>query len=152
VGAKENGKTTYLKSAFPNSLIFDMLQTGLLIEFARRPFLLREQLMAARPEQLKEPIIIDEIQKAPQLLDEIHWLIENKGLRFILSGSSARKLKRGKANLLGGRAWRYEMHPLVSAEIGDLELFRWDERNDGCLSSETVLALHKTKLNKWSNR
>jgi predicted AAA+ superfamily ATPase len=58
------------------------------------------------------------------LLDEIHWLIENKGLRFILSGSSARKLKRGKANLLGGRAWRYEMHPLVSAEIEDMDLLR----------------------------
>lgn len=80
--------------------------------------------MAAKPERLKEPIIIDEVQKAPQLLDEIHWLIENKGLRFILSGSSARKLKRGKANLLGGRAWRYEMHPLVSAEIEDMDLLR----------------------------
>jgi predicted AAA+ superfamily ATPase len=73
---------------------------------------------------LKEPVIIDEVQKVPQLLDEIHWLIENKGLRFILCGSSARKLKRGKANLLGGRAWRYEMHPLVSAEVADLDLLR----------------------------
>ncbi len=123
-GPRKTGKTTYLKSAFPNSLIFDMLQTDLFLEFAKRPFLLREQLMAAKPEMLKEPIIIDEVQKAPQLLDEIHWLIENKGLRFILSGSSARKLKRGKANLLGGRAWRYEMHPLVSAEIGDLDLLK----------------------------
>lgn len=123
-GPRKTGKTTYLKAAFPNSLVFDMLQTDLFLEFAKRPFLLREQLMAAKPEQLKEPIIIDEVQKAPQLLDEIHWLIENKGLRFILSGSSARKLKRGKANLLGGRAWRYEMHPLVSAEIGDLDLLR----------------------------
>jgi predicted AAA+ superfamily ATPase len=73
---------------------------------------------------LKEPVIIDEVQKVPQLLDEIHWLIENSGLRFILCGSSARKLKRGKANLLGGRAWRYEMHPLVSAEVTDLDLLR----------------------------
>jgi predicted AAA+ superfamily ATPase len=123
-GPRKTGKTTYLKAVFPNSLIFDMLQTDLFLEFAKRPFLLREQLMAAKPERLKEPIIIDEVQKAPQLLDEIHWLIENKGLRFILSGSSARKLKRGKANLLGGRAWRYEMHPLVSAEIRDLDLLR----------------------------
>jgi len=123
-GPRKTGKTTYLKAVFPNSLVFDMLQTDLFLEFVKRPFLLREQLMAAKPEQLKEPIIIDEVQKAPQLLDEIHWLIENKGLRFILSGSSARKLKRGKANLLGGRAWRYEMHPLVSAEIGDMDLLR----------------------------
>jgi len=123
-GPRKTGKTTYLKSAFPNSLFFNMLQTDLFLEFAKRPFLLREQLMAAKPERLKEPIIIDEVQKAPQLLDEIHWLIENKGLRFILSGSSARKLKRGKANLLGGRAWRYEIHPLVSAEIQDLNLLK----------------------------
>jgi predicted AAA+ superfamily ATPase len=121
-GPRKTGKTTYLKTAFPNSLTFDMLQTDLFLEYAKRPFLLREQLKAARPDQLKEPIIIDEVQKVPHLLDEIHWLIENKGLRFILSGSSARKLKRGKANLLGGRAWRFEMHPLVSAELKELDL------------------------------
>jgi predicted AAA+ superfamily ATPase len=101
-----------------------LLQTDIFLEFVKRPFLLREQLLAVSPEQLKEPIIIDEVQKVPQLLDEIHWLIENKGLQFILCGSSARKLKRGKANLLGGRAWRYEMHPLVSAEVADLDLLR----------------------------
>ena len=67
-------------------------------------------------------MILDEVQKVPQVLDEVHWLIENKGLRFILCGSSARKLKRGKPNLLGGRAWRYEMFPLVTAELGDLNL------------------------------
>jgi len=121
-GPRKTGKTTYLKTAFLNSLTFDMLQTDLFLEYAKRPFLLREQLKAARPDQLKEPIIIDEVQKVPHLLDEIHWLIENKGLRFILSGSSARKLKRGKANLLGGRAWRFEMHPLVSAELKELDL------------------------------
>jgi predicted AAA+ superfamily ATPase len=64
------------------------------------------------------------VQKIPQILDEVHWLMENKGLRFILCGSSARKLKRGKANLLGGRAWRFEMFPLVSAELGNLDLLR----------------------------
>jgi predicted AAA+ superfamily ATPase len=101
-----------------------MLQTDLFLEFTKRPFLLREQLLAADPKQLKDPVIIDEVQKVPQLLDEIHWLIENKGIRFILCGSSARKLKRGKGNLLGGRAGRYEMHPLVSEEVGDLNLLR----------------------------
>ena len=94
------------------------------MNLVKRPFLLREQLLAAPPQQLKEPIIIDEVQKVPQLLDEVHRLIENEGLRFILCGSSARKLKRGKANLLGGRAWRYEMHPLVSAEVADFDLLR----------------------------
>ena len=123
-GPRKTGKTTFIRMAFPDSLRYDLLQTDIFLDFVKRPFLLREQLLAVSPEQLKEPVIIDEVQKVPQLLDEIHWLIENKGLQFILCGSSARKLKRGKANLLGGRAWRYEMHPLVSAEVADLDLLR----------------------------
>jgi predicted AAA+ superfamily ATPase len=123
-GPRKTGKTTYLRGSFPASLSYDMLQTDLFLELTKRPFLLREQLLAEDPKKLKEPVIIDEVQKVPQLLDEIHWLIENKGLRFILCGSSARKLKRGKGNLLGGRAWRYEMHPLVSAEVADLNLLK----------------------------
>jgi predicted AAA+ superfamily ATPase len=123
-GPRKTGKTTYLGVSFPASLSYDMLQTDLFLELTKRPFLLREQLLAADPKKLKEPVIVDEVQKVPQLLDEIHWLIENKGLRFILCGSSARKLKRGKGNLLGGRAWRYEMHPLVSAEVVDLNLLK----------------------------
>ena len=121
-GPRKTGKTTFLKKAFPDSLSFDLLRTDLFLEFVKRPFLLREQLLAASPKLLIEPVIVDEVQKVPQLLDEIHWLMENKGLRFILCGSSARKLKRGKANLLGGRAWRNEMHPLVSAEVAELDL------------------------------
>ncbi len=123
-GPRKTGKTTYLRDSFPDSLTYDMLQTDLFLEFTKRPFLLREQLLAVSPKQLNEPVIIDEVQKVPQLLDEIHWLIENKGVRFILCGSSARKLKRGRGNLLGGRAWRYEMHPLVSAEVVDLNLLK----------------------------
>ena len=121
-GPRKTGKTTFLRQTFPDSLSYDLLQTDLFLEFVKRPFLLREQLLAASSKQLQSPVIIDEVQKVPQLLDEIHWLMENKGLWFILCGSSARKLKRGKANLLGGRAWRYEMHPLVSAEVADLDL------------------------------
>jgi len=123
-GPRQTGKTTFLSATFPDSLRFDLLQTDLYLELVKRPFLLREQLLAAAPQQLKAPIIIDEVQKVPQLLDEIHWLIENKGLRFILCGSSARKLKRGRTNLLGGRAWRYEMHPLVSVEVAEFDLLR----------------------------
>src|SRR4030043_2268016 len=123
-GPRKTGKTTYLRASFPASLSYDMLQTDRFLELTKRPFLLREQLLAADPKQLKEPVIIDEVQKVPQLLDEIHWLVENKGLRFILCGSSERKLKRGKANLLGGRAWRFEMFPLVSAELKNLDLLR----------------------------
>jgi predicted AAA+ superfamily ATPase len=123
-GPRKTGKTTFLRQTFPDSLSYDLLQTDHFLEFVKRPFLLREQLLAASSNQLQLPVIIDEVQKVPQLLDEIHWLMENKGLWFILCGSSARKLKRGKANLLGGRAWRYEMHPLISAEVADLDLLR----------------------------
>jgi predicted AAA+ superfamily ATPase len=123
-GPRKTGKSTYLRSAFPDSVTFDLLQTDLMMDLARRPALLRERLLAVDPAKLAHPVILDEVQKVPQLLDEVHWLIENRGLSFILCGSSARKLKRGGVNLLGGRAWRYEMHPLVSIEVGDLDLLR----------------------------
>jgi predicted AAA+ superfamily ATPase len=120
-GPRKIGKSTYLKDVFPNSLMYDFLKTDLVLEFIRKPSLFREQILARAEEILKYPIILDEVQKVPQILDEVHWLIENKGLSFILCGSSARKLKRGKANLLGGRAWRYEMFPLVTKELRDIE-------------------------------
>lgn len=85
-------------------------------------------------------------KKVPQLLDEIHWMIENKGIRFILCGSSARKLKRGKANLLGGRAWRYEMHPLVSAEAPDLDLLR--ALNHGMIPLHYMQAEYRKSLRR----
>ncbi len=123
-GARKTGKTTYLKEKFPNSLVYDFLKTDLFFEISKDPSRLRERVLAQESRVLKEPIILDEVQKVPQVLDEVHWLIENKGLRFVLCGSSARKLKKGHANLLGGRAWRYELFPLVSQEIGKLNLLR----------------------------
>jgi predicted AAA+ superfamily ATPase len=121
-GPRKSGKTTYLKERFPHSLVYDFLQTDLFLEFSKKPSLLREQLLAKDVDTLKSPVILDEVQKIPNILDEVHWLIENQGLSFILCGSSSRKLKRGKANLLGGRAWRYEMFPLVTAELEDFNL------------------------------
>ncbi len=121
-GPRKTGKTTYLKTKFPNSLVYDFLQTDLFFEFSKQPSLLREQLLAKDNKLLTYPVILDEVQKIPQILDEVHWLIENKGFQFILCGSSARKLKRGKANLLGGRAWRFEMCPLVTAELKNWNL------------------------------
>lgn len=121
-GPRKTGKTTYLKKHFPDSLIFDFLKTDFFIEVSKNPALLRERILAKDKNALKHPIILDEVQKVPQVLDEVHWLIENKGLRFILCGSSARKLRRGHVNLLGGRAWRYEMFPLVTAELKNINL------------------------------
>ncbi len=123
-GPRKTGKSTFLLKNFPKSIVYDFLQTDLFLEFSKRPSLLRERLLAKDRQILKHPVILDEVQKIPQILDEVHWLIENKGVRFILCGSSARKLKRGKANLLGGRAWRYEMFPLVSVELGNLDLLK----------------------------
>ncbi len=123
-GPRKTGKSTFLKERFPQSLVYDFLKTDLFLEFTTRPSLLREQLAAREDRDLKTPIILDEVQKIPEILEEVHWLMENRGYSFILCGSSARKLKRGKANLLGGRAWRFEMFPLVSAEIKDPDLLR----------------------------
>ena len=123
-GPRKTGKTTYFKNRFPDSLIYDFLKTDLFIEYSKNPSRLREELLAKNEKLLKNPILLDEVQKIPQILDEVQWLIENKRLSFVLCGSSARKLKKGKANLLGGRAWRYEMFPLVTAELKNFELLR----------------------------
>ncbi|KPK32193.1 MAG: hypothetical protein AMS24_04765 [Chlamydiae bacterium SM23_39] len=121
-GARKTGKTTYLKIHFSNSIVYDFLKTDVFINMSKNPALLREQLLSKSKEQLKYPVVLDEVQKVPQILDEVHWMIENKGISFILCGSSVRKLRRGHANLLGGRAWRYEMLPFVTAELKDFDL------------------------------
>ena len=84
--------------------------------------MLREELLANPPEN--RPVVIDEVQKIPELLDEVQWLIVNKRIQFILCGSSARKLRRGGGNLLGGRAVRFELFPLVYPEIPNFDILR----------------------------
>lgn len=121
-GARKTGKSFYLKRHFPNSIYYNLLETDLYFRLLKAPHLLREEVLALNEEALSAPIIIDEIQKIPPLLDEVHWLIENSAAYFILCGSSARKLKREGVNLLGGRAWRYEFFPLVYPEISDFDL------------------------------
>lgn len=86
-GPRKTGKTTYLKRHFPNSLVYDFLKTDFFIEISKNPALLRGRLLAKDKSVLKFPIILDEVQKVPSVLDEVHWLIENKGLRFILLGT-----------------------------------------------------------------
>ena len=120
-GSRQTGKSTLLKMLFPEAPIYDLLKSDVRMALQMRPALLREECELLDEGEL---VIIDEVQKVPALLDEVHWLIENKGLRFILSGSSARKLRRSGANLLGGRALRQTLFPLVSAEIPDFDLNR----------------------------
>lgn len=121
-GARKTGKSTYLKRRYPTSKYYDFLQTDTLMQFTQTPQLLREQVLALDDEIIALPIILDEIQKVPMLLNEVHWLIENTDAYFILCGSSARKLKRGAANLLGGRAWRFSFYPLSYIEIPEFNL------------------------------
>ncbi len=123
-GARQTGKSCFLKQHFKDSAYFDLLDTHELIRWTKAPYLLREELLALSPEILNQPIIIDEIQKIPELLNEVHGLIENHQLQFILCGSSARKLKTSSTNLLGGRAWIYHFYPLTYPEIPDFNLLR----------------------------
>ena len=113
-----------LRHQFPHSARFDLLDTRLLLELTRAPWLLSERVQALGDAAIANPVVIDEVQKVPAVLDEVHRLIESAGLSFVLCGSSARKLKRGRANLLGGRAWRFELHPLVWPEIPEFDLLR----------------------------
>lgn len=117
-GPRKTGKTTLLAQRFPHALRYDLLMSDVRAELRLNPALLRQEVLARAPKL----VILDEIQKVPELLDEAHWLIENTKTRFILCGSSPRKLKRGAANLLGGRALRTDLFPLVSAELGDFDL------------------------------
>ena len=115
-GPRQTGKSSLLRATYPRARRIDLLKTDEFIRYTRVPALLREETTASAAPG--EPIIIDEVQKVPALLDEVHWLIENRGAVFALCGSSARKVRRGHANLLGGRAVRHELFGLVSAEIG----------------------------------
>jgi predicted AAA+ superfamily ATPase len=123
-GPRQTGKSTLLKTLYPEALRYDLLRSSEFRRLLQNPGLLREEALAPKnSERVKaNPVLIDEVQKVPELLDEIHSLIEDENLRFILCGSSARKLKRGHANLLGGRAFRYELKPLTFPEVPDCNL------------------------------
>lgn len=125
-GARQTGKSTLLHAAFPNALCFDLLLADEYRRCLQDPTVIRQELLQRKltGENQKDPVIVDEIQKVPDLLDEIHWMIERMGIRFVLCGSSARKVKRGHANLLGGRAPALNLHPLTFAEIPDFDLTR----------------------------
>lgn len=121
-GPRQSGKSSLLKYEFPQTRLINLLKTDETFRYIQNPSLLREECSKLKPGTL---VIIDEIQKVPALLDEVHWLIEEKGIIFGLCGSSARKLKRGHANLLGGRARRYQMHGLTLSELGnDFDLIK----------------------------
>jgi len=122
-GPRGTGKSTWLKNRYPDSLLIDLLEPDAARRFNARPERIREAVEGNPHRQI---IIIDEIQKIPQLLDPVHALMEEKpGLQFILTGSSSRKLKRAGVDLLAGRAALRSMHPFTAAEISGS--FRLDE-------------------------
>jgi predicted AAA+ superfamily ATPase len=120
-GPRQTGKTTLLRQAYPDARFYDLLDSSLSADLSVSPHLLREQILADSP----PVVVIDEVQKIPALLEEVHWLLENTGTRFVLCGSSARKLRRKAHNLLGGRAVEHHLLPLTSRELPDLDLVRY---------------------------
>ena len=121
-GPRQTGKTTWLHQLFPNSPLFDLLRGEVFLRLSREPGRLRQELATVNP--ASGPVLIDEIQKLPSLLDEVHGLIESRGFRFVLAASNPVKLRRGGVNLLGGRVRTRRMFPFVSAEVPDWELNR----------------------------
>ena len=113
-GPRGTGKTTWVKSAFPQAAYLDLLEAELFNDLLANP----QRLENFIPKDFNDWIIIDEVQRIPELLNEIHRLIEKYKYKFILTGSSARKIKRKGPNLLAGRALTYSLHPLTVSELG----------------------------------
>lgn len=120
-GARQTGKSTLLRKQFPDSIFIDLLDSELRMRFQRKPSLLYDMLKDKANGTL---VVIDEIPEVPELLNEVHRLISEKGLLFVLCGSSARKLKRKGYNTLGGRAYPFYFYPLASVEVPDFDLDR----------------------------
>jgi predicted AAA+ superfamily ATPase len=121
-GPRQTGKSTLIKTFFPSkkSLYYDLLRSDVYRRLAANPEILRAEVQAAYSSSQPLYVIIDEVQRVPQLLNEVHLLIESSlSLNFILSGSSSRKLKRSHANMLAGRAWTFRLHPFTYSEIKD---------------------------------
>lgn len=113
-GPRGTGKSMFVEDFYQNGLLFDLLDARIFNELIADP----SRLSLKIPEGFTDWVVIDEIQKVPDLLDEVHRLIEKRGLRFVLTGSSARRLKRKHVNLLAGRALTYRMYPLTAQELG----------------------------------
>jgi len=144
LGPRGTGKSTYIRMKYPDALSLDLLRPDVFRNYSAYPERLRETVLANKD---KKTIVIDEIQRAPQLLEMVHSLMEEKkGLQFILTGSSARKLRKAGVNLLAGRAIMKHMHAFMAAELQDR--FRLDKAlQRGMIpvvldSADPVAALH----------
>jgi uncharacterized protein len=123
-GPRQTGKSFLIRHALPGARVYDLLDHATYLALGQRPHRIAEELTAT-----DRVVVIDEIQRLPELLNEVHHLIEQRGIKFLLTGSSARKLRRGGVNLLGGRARVKHLHPLIARELGrDFDLNRAVER------------------------
>jgi uncharacterized protein len=113
-GPRQTGKTSLIRHTLKSVPVYNLLDPDVYLKLSRSPLRLREERQAE-----EGFVVIDEIQKLPQLLDVVHMLIEEDGIRFLITGSSARKLRRGGVNLLGGRALVRQLHPLSASELGE---------------------------------
>lgn len=112
-GPRQTGKSSLIRHSLAKHKVYNLLDSETYLKLSRSPERLRQEYRSQ-----DKIVVIDEIQKLPSLLDEVHFLIEEKGVHFLLTGSSARKLRHGGANLLGGRAWTRHLCPLTSTELG----------------------------------
>ncbi len=142
-GARQTGKSTLLKTLFPNALWFDLLLSDVYERLLRNPSLLRETIAAGQ----YKVMIIDEIQRIPELLNEVHWIITHLPVRVIMSGSSPRKIIRLNTNLLGGRALRYELYPFTSEEIPNFDLLK--ALNNGLLPRHYLSSSPKKMISAY---
>lgn len=147
LGPRGTGKSTWIQENYKDSaVVYDLLNTSELIRLSREPSLLYQET-AHLP--FGSWVIVDEIQKVPALLNEVHRIIEEKKIRFILSGSSARKLRESGVNLLAGRALTYNLFPLVSKEVG-FELDLGKQISFGMLPSSFLSANPKKYLQAYA--
>ena len=139
-GPRGSGKTTWLKQEFPDAKVFNLLQAKVLLELSRDLGRFKQEVLA---EKEGTWIILDEVQKLPRLLDDVHDILNDYDYKFALSGSSARKLKRLEANMLAGRAITRKFFPLVwkeRDEICDLEtLLRYGNLPEVCLAIDDAI-------------
>lgn len=145
VGPRMTGKSTLLSKALPGALYLDLLDADLFRRLSAKPDQIRDLI-----QDHTKVVVIDEVQKLPEILDEVQRLIDrNKDLRFALTGSSARKLKRGAANLLGGRALFLPLHPLVSSELSSEDPRILDRVNRGSLPVLIDSQHHERELSSY---
>ncbi|MFW7381781.1 MAG: ATP-binding protein [Oligoflexus sp.] len=117
LGPRQTGKSSLIKKTYPDSPLYNLLDATIYRQFSADPSRLRKEIlaMASQPDL----VIIDEIQRIPELLNEVHLMIEDYGIKFLLTGSSARALRKKGVNLLAGRARSRRLHPFIYSELGD---------------------------------